>query len=127
MFLHVDVRNNVVVLECVLAWTEIPRLLFWVILALLESFKFVVEVHHIVCLLVTEGCVSIPSKHINHILFLCLFNCFFSLFIIVDLCDWIIKEILFFNKLCSHFDIRISNTLEVSLFINVVVKITFPF
>ena len=37
MLLHVNIRNNIVVLESVFAWTEVPGLVFGIVVTTLET------------------------------------------------------------------------------------------
>jgi hypothetical protein len=127
VLLHVDIRDYVVVLKGVLARSEIPRLSFRVVLSLLESFKFIVEVNNVVSLFISESVVSILSKHINHVLLLSLLNCLLCLFVIVNLSNRIVQEVLLLNELSGDFAVRLRDALEVSFLINVVRNVLLPF
>ncbi len=127
VFLHVNIRNYVVVLKSVLAGSEIPRLSFRVVLSLLESFKFIVEVNNVVSLFISESVISILSKHINHVLLLSLLNCLFCLFVIVNLSNRIVQEVLLLNELSGDFAVRLRDALEVSFLFNVVSNVLLPF
>ena len=52
---HVDVTDDVVVDLSVLAWTEVPRLLFGVIGSILESLHLVLEIQNVVGLFVSQS------------------------------------------------------------------------
>ena len=52
---HVDVTDDVVVDLSVLAWTEVPRLLFRVIGSILESLHLVLEIQNVVGLFVSQS------------------------------------------------------------------------
>ena len=54
MVFLIDVANDVIVHNGVLARAEVPRLLLGVVFAVLKALQLVVEVHNIVGLLVTE-------------------------------------------------------------------------
>lgn len=57
VLLHVDVADDVVVHDCVLARAEEPRLLLRVVLPVLQTLQFVVEVDDVVGLFVAERAV----------------------------------------------------------------------
>ena len=48
------VRNQVVVSANILAWSEVPRLLFRVVISVFKTFKLVLEVQNVVRLLISE-------------------------------------------------------------------------
>ena len=54
---HVDVTDDVVVGLSVLAWTEVPRLLFGVIGPILESLHLVLEIQNVVGLFVSQSAI----------------------------------------------------------------------
>ena len=115
VLLHIDVGNNVVVLEGVLARAEVPRLLLRVIIAALQTLQLVVEVQHVVRLLVAKRVILILREHINHVLLLSSFNCCFSIIVLVDLSDWVVKSLLLLDELVCHFFILRLFSLEIAL------------
>lgn len=127
VFLHVDVGDDVVILEGVLTWSEVPGLCFRIIFSLFKAFKFIIKVNNVVGLLVSQRVVSVLCKHINHVLLLSLLNSLFGVFVIIHLGNRVVQEVLFLNKLGCDFAVGLSDPLEISLLINVTINVTFPF
>ena len=126
MVLHVDIRDDVVVNQGVLARSEIPRLFLWVVVAAFQPFQFVVEVNHVVGLLITKGSVLVPRQHINQILLLAFLNRLLSMWIIVHLSDWVVKGLLLFDELVGHFFVDGSLPLEIALLVHVLINVALP-
>ena len=126
MLLHIDVRNNVIILKGVLAWSEVPWLFLGVVIPALKSFQFIIKVDHIVSLLIPQGGVFIASQNVNHILLLGLFNCCLCLRTSVNLRNWVVKGFLLFNELVGHLLVSRLFTLKTTLLINVFIHITLP-
>lgn len=59
MVLHIDVADDVVVYNGILAWSEIPGLLLRVVRAVLKTLQFVLKVQDVVCLFVAERLVLV--------------------------------------------------------------------
>ena len=59
MVLLVDIADDIVVDDRVLARSEVPGLLLRVVRPVLETLQLVLEVEHVVCLLVAEGSVFV--------------------------------------------------------------------
>ena len=127
MLLHIYVRNDVMVLEGVLARPEVPRFLLGVVIPLLQSFQLVVEVDHVVGLLVPQGGVFVLGKHIDHVLLLGLFNRLLGLSVRVGLRDRIVERLLLFDELSGDFFVGGLFPLEVLLLVEVVVHVGLPF
>jgi hypothetical protein len=92
----------------------------------LQAFKFIVKVEHVICLLVAESAVSVTCEYINHVLLLLALDMGFSVSVVVCLGDGVIQHILFFNELCGNFYVRVSHALKVSLLVQVVVHVPLP-
>ena len=126
MLLHVDVRNDVVVLEGVLARAEVPRLLLGVVVTLLQALQFVLEVDDVVGLLVPQGSVLVLGQHVGHVLLLGPFNCFLGAGVLVDLRDGVVERFLFFDEFAGNFLVGGLFALKILLLFDVVVDVLLP-
>lgn len=126
MFLHVFVRNNIVVLKSVLAWAEVPWLLLGVVVTTLQSLQFVIKVDHVVGLFVSQSSITVTCKHIDHVLLLGLLNNRLGLVVIVNLGDGVIKEILRLNELGRNLVVGVGLSLEITLVVNVLTNVFLP-
>lgn len=126
MFLHVNVRNDVVVLQCVLSRPEVPRLLLGVVITIFEAFKLIVKVDHIIGLFVPQSGVLVLCQHVNHVLLLSLLNSCLRSGALVHLSNWVVERLLLFDELGCHLFVCGGITLEVALLVNVVVDVFLP-
>lgn len=71
MIFHIDVADDVVVHDGVLAGTEVPRLLLWIVSAFLETLELVIEVEDVVRLLIAK-CSVLNNNRFIRLLMICL-------------------------------------------------------
>lgn len=126
VLLHVDIRNDVVVLKGVLAGAEVPGLLLGVVVPGFKALQLVVEVDHVVGLLVAERGVSILGEHINHVLLLGLLNSLLGVGVVVHLRDRVVQEVLGLDELGGHLLVGLCLALEVALLFDVLVNVGLP-
>ena len=113
-------------MHSVLAWSEVPWLLLWVIITALQTLQLIVEVQNVVSLFVAQCVVLVLGKHINHILLFSSFNCCLSVIVLVHLSDWVVKCLLFLDELVRHFFILRLIALKIALVVHVFVHIALP-
>jgi len=112
---QICITHDVVVYVSVLTRSEIPWLIFGVILTTLKALHFVLEVKDIVGLLVSQSSILVRSQDISHSLILKSFLGMFSSRFIVFLSDWVVDNILRLDECMVHFLVNGCFTLEVLL------------
>ena len=81
MILHVNIANDVVVDDGVLARTIVPRLLLRVVRPIFQTGQFVIEVEDVVGLLIAEGLVLVLSQDFHHVPLLNISDLSFTLWV----------------------------------------------
>ena len=126
MIFLVDIADDVVVDNGVLAGAEVPRLLLGIVWSILEPLQLILKVEDVVSLLVTKSSVLILSEHFNHCLLLVLSNLFLTRWVSKCLCDWIVLHLLSLDELRGYFLVWFSLPLEVFLRRIICTEILFP-
>lgn len=123
---QIFITQDVVVYVSVLARSEVPWLVFGVVLTILKALHLVLEVKDIVGLLVSQSSILVSSKYISHSLILKGFLGMFSSRLIVFLSDWVVDNILRLDESMVYFLVNGCFTLEVLLCFLIVIDFLVP-
>lgn len=126
MIFLVDIADNVVVDNRVLARTEIPRLLLGIVWSILESLELILKVEDVVSLFVTKSSILVLSEHFYHCLLLILSNLLLTRWVSKCLGYRIVLHFLSLNEFRGYFLVWFSLSLEVSLRRIICIYILFP-
>ena len=122
----VEIADNVVVHNCVFAWSIEPGLVLRVIRSVLQALQLVAKVEDVVGLLVAEGSVLILSQNFHLVLLLDIPDLILPRRVSECLCDWVVLDFLELDELTGDLFIRFGLALEGFLRLMVSGQVLFP-
>ncbi len=124
--LHVDVADDVVVHNGVLARSEVPRLILGVVRAVLKTLQFVIEVQNVVGLLVAKCLVLVFSQDFGHVSLFDFSHLALTLRVAESLSDGVVLNFLGLYVSVGHLAVRFRHSLEVALLFLVLFDLVAP-